>query len=70
MATELPTTITIDGVAHDINMFSDSVKNLITIRMSWAADLTKAQLEATKCETAIRALDGELAQLAARDLEE
>ena len=61
-------TLTIDGVEHELDKFSDTVKNLVQIHSKWAEDRIKEQLALTKTDAAIAALNKELSELVAKEL--
>jgi uncharacterized coiled-coil protein SlyX len=67
---EAPQTITIDNQEFPISQFSEQVKNLIEIHTQWRNELTEERLAVAKTENALRALDSELAQTIAKELEE
>ena len=60
---EAPTTITIDGVVHEVAKFGETVHRLIAIHTEWRNDLSVERLAVAKTEAAIRALDAELTQV-------
>ena len=64
----VPTTITIDGVEHQVADFSTQVQQLVAIHTEWRKDLATERLAAAKTEAAIRNLDAELTQLVAKEL--
>ena len=65
---EVPKTLTIDNTEYDVSTFSPGVQNLVTINTHWRNQLVKEKLAVTKTETALRALDAELAQMVNAEL--
>lgn len=65
---EAPSTITVDGVEHPVSGFSETVQRLVTIHTSWRNDLQDERLAVAKTEAALRALDAELSQTVAAEL--
>lgn len=63
-----PTTITVDGKEHQVADFSETVQRLVAIHTEWRNDLAKERLQAAKTEAALRALDAELTQTVAKEL--
>lgn len=68
MQLELPKTITVDGVEHQVSDFSETVQRLVSIHTSWRGDLADERLAVAKTEAAIRGVDAELAQLVGAEL--
>lgn len=69
MTFENPKTITIDGAEHAVDSFSETVQRLVTIHTTWRNELATERLAVAKTEAAIRALDVELSQTVAKELE-
>jgi hypothetical protein len=65
---EAPVTVTIDGKEFPVSQFSDNVKQLIAIHTQWRNELTEERLKVAKTENALRALDAELSQTIAQEL--
>lgn len=65
---EAPTTITIDGVEHEVSKFSDTVSRLVDIHTSWRNELQDERMAVAKTEAAIRSLDAELTQTISKEL--
>lgn len=53
-------TITIDGVAYEIDKLSDKVKALITIYSEWGVELKTQRMVVAKSEAALRDLSREI----------
>lgn len=68
MQIESPKTITVDGVEHEVEKFSDKVKQLVGIHTRWRTELLDARLEVAKTEAAIRSVEAELSQNVAAEL--
>lgn len=68
MTKENTQSINLDGIEYSLSNFSPEVINLVSLRNSWMAELTKAQLEAKKCECAIKTLDSELVYMVKAEL--
>ncbi len=68
MTITAPTSITIDGVEHPVSGFSETVQRLVDIHTTWRNELATERLNVAKSEAAIRALDTELSQLVAKEL--
>lgn len=66
---EAPVTVTIDGQEFPVSQFSDNVKQLIAIHTQWRNELTEERLKVAKTENALRALDAELSQTIAQELQ-
>lgn len=69
MTSSEPQSISLDGIEYSLNNFSSNVKNMVALRSKWTNDLAKAQLEAQKCDYAIKALDVTLANAVSAELE-
>jgi hypothetical protein len=57
---EAPPTITVGDKEYPVSGFSDTVKQLIDIHTLWRNDLQDLQLQVSKTQAALRALDAEL----------
>jgi hypothetical protein len=67
---EIPQTVTIDGQEFPISKFSNNVYQLILIHTQWRNELTEERLKVAKTENALRALDAEISQTIAQELNE
>lgn len=70
MQSNIPENIVIGGKEFPVNQFSGKVKQLVALYANWKNDLTKAQLDILKTETAIKSVEAELAQLVTAELQE
>lgn len=61
--------ITLDGVTYSINNFSQSVQAMVNVRSRWESDLAEERAAVLKTESAIRALDVELAKTVQQELQ-
>jgi hypothetical protein len=68
MTTAAPKSITVDGKEYPIAQFSETVQRLVSIHTSWSTQLVEERLDVAKTEAAIRAVDAELSQLIAAEL--
>lgn len=66
---QAPQTVTIDGKEYPVSQFSQNVQQLISVHTIWRNELTKERLKVAKTENALRALDAELSQTIAQELE-
>ena len=62
--------ITLDGVTYSINNFSQSVQAMVNVRSRWESDLAEERAAVLKTESAIRALDVELAKTVQQELQQ
>lgn len=58
---EVPKTITIDGVEHEVAKLGAQVQLLMDIHAEWRKQLADARLEVAKHEAALRNLEAEIA---------
>lgn len=69
MRIEIPQTLTVDGHEYPVAQFSETVQRLVAIHTEWRNDLQEERLKVAKTEAAMRALDAELAQTVAAELQ-
>ena len=69
MNIESPQTLTVDGREYPVAQFSETVQRLVAIHTKWRNDLQEERLNVAKTEAALRALDAELAQTVAAELQ-
>lgn len=60
--------IILDGVSYNINNFSPTVQAMVNVRETWENDLAKEKSSVLKTESAIRALDEQLARIVQDEL--
>ncbi len=63
----MPSTITLEGHQYDIERFSDKVKHMVGIHTFWKNQLAEQNLEVSKTQAALKALEMELAALAKQE---
>lgn len=63
MSLTTPSTITLEGREYDIEKFSGKVKHMVGIHTFWKNQLAEQNLEVSKTQAALKALELELAAL-------
>ena len=65
-----PRTITLDGVTHDVAVFSEGVQQAVGIYNTFASQLQVEQLAVLKTRSAMEGLSNQIAQAVRKELEE
>lgn len=68
MAETTPQTITIDEITYPVDHFSPGVQQAIAIYNTFQADLTKAQLEVIKTQSALQTVGQQISDAAKKEL--
>ena len=66
---EVPKTITIDGVEHEVAKLGPQVQLLMDIHAEWRRQLADVRLEVAKHEAALRNLEAEIADTVKKQTE-
>lgn len=61
-------TITLDGIAYDLNQFSEGVQQAVGIYNAIQADLNKSQLEVIKCQAAAQNIGTQISEAVRKEL--
>lgn len=68
MAENTVQTITIDDIAYPIDQFSPAVQQAVAIFNTFQADLTKAQLDVIKNQSALQTVGSQISEAAKKEL--
>lgn len=68
--TEQARTLTLDGVTHDVTLFSEGVQQAVVIYNTFAADLQKAQLEVVKNQAAMQSVGAQISAAVRKELDD
>ena len=62
-------TITVDGVNHEVSKFSPEVQQAVGIYNAIVLDLQKSQLEVIKCQAALQSVGNQISAAVKAELE-
>jgi hypothetical protein len=69
MSENIPQTITLEGVEHKLDSFSNKVKHLVSIHTIWKNQLAEQNLEVAKTQAALKSLEMELSNLVSSEVQ-